>query len=72
VHFCPNAPVTKYELLVLLARLLRKDLKIVRARSKSGPVSRILDSRLACMKSLYPKKEPFEKALEELVNFCKK
>jgi dTDP-4-dehydrorhamnose reductase len=42
-HFCPNAAVTKYELVRLLSQRFRPDLGVERARG--GPVNRVLETR---------------------------
>ncbi|MCX5699161.1 MAG: sugar nucleotide-binding protein [Candidatus Omnitrophica bacterium] len=66
-HFAPNQPVTKYELIVLLKKVLDKDITVVRATSGSKAVKRILISKYAIMKKLYPRVVPMVSALKEMV-----
>lgn len=66
-HFAPNQPVSKYELLVLLKNVLGKDITVVCARSGSKVVKRVLISKYAIMKKLYPRAVPMVSALREMV-----
>lgn len=64
-HFCPNAPVTKYELLRDLAALFRPDV-VVRGCSGPTPVTRVLDTRYATLRRLFGHGRPMADALQGL------
>lgn len=61
-HFCPCAPLSKYELLRQLARLLRPDIE-VRPAASGRPVMRQLDTVRQTLHRLIPKYGPLDAAL---------
>jgi len=65
-HFCPNRPVSKYRLLMLLKAALAKKIKIISAKSKSGNMKRILNSRYKSLKQICNYNMPMQKAITEL------
>lgn len=64
-HFCPCAPVSKYELLQCLATLLRPDIEVCPAAS-GRPVTRRLDTEKETLHRVLPKYAPLEPALRAL------
>lgn len=64
-HFCPNAPTTKYDLLVRLAALFRPDVT-VNPRPGPAPVRRILETRYTALRGLFGSGQPMTHALERL------
>lgn len=47
IHFSPNTPLTKFELLCLFKEIYKKDVDIVPSRAKED-IKRVLNSRFAC------------------------
>lgn len=66
-HFCPNPPVSKYELLQLIRSVFQKDVTIVPAPAPHGPCSRVLRSRYHRLNGLCGTEPTLEKALAQLV-----
>ncbi len=67
-HFVPNASVTKYELLSMLARMFHKSVEI-EERSDLGPaVDRTLTSRYHALPGS-GERLPFERAVQQLQSF---
>jgi dTDP-4-dehydrorhamnose reductase len=64
-HFCPCAPVSKYELLHRLAALLRPDIEVCPTES-GRPVTRQLDTENRALYDGCPKYAPPDAALVEL------
>jgi dTDP-4-dehydrorhamnose reductase len=64
-HFCPCAPMSKYELLRRLAELLRPDVE-VRPVACGRPVTRRLDTEKQTLHGITPKYAPPDAALREL------
>jgi len=65
-HFCPNAVVTKYQLLELLCRRFRPDLRVERA--SGGIINRVLESR-GMLREIYGAELPMDVAIEELSTY---
>ena len=68
-HFAPNKPVSKYVLLTLLQQYLKKKVVVVSVRNESTPVNRILKTRYAFFRKLYPHNILMMKAIKQLVEF---
>ena len=66
-HFCPNHPISKFELLQLLKTQLRPDIKVIPVSSPEGPVNRILGTRHLQIKKLFGSKEQVCDALKMLM-----
>jgi dTDP-4-dehydrorhamnose reductase len=64
-HFCPCAPVSKYELLQRLAELLRPDIEVCPVES-GRPVTRQLDTEKRTLHRFLPKYAPLDAALRDL------
>jgi dTDP-4-dehydrorhamnose reductase len=64
-HFCPCAPLSKYELLLGLVTALGLDLK-VRPVASGRPVTRQLDTDYRVLQAVLPKYAPIGPALVEL------
>jgi dTDP-4-dehydrorhamnose reductase len=64
-HFCPCAPLSKYELLQRLAELLRPDVEVCPVES-GRPVSRQLDTDRHTLHHAIPKYAPLDGALRDL------
>ncbi len=69
VHFAPNQPVTKYELLNILKSALNKKVNINPVEHASGMVRRVLISKCAKLKELFDYGIPMEKAIKQLIEF---
>ena len=67
-HFCPNHPISKFELLQLLKTQLRPDIKVIPVNSPDGPINRILGTRYIQIKKLFGNKEQVCNALKKLMN----
>jgi dTDP-4-dehydrorhamnose reductase len=64
-HFCPCAPVSKYELLQRLSAVLRPDIEVCPTAS-GRPVTRRLDSEKETLHRVLPKYAPLEPGLRDL------
>jgi dTDP-4-dehydrorhamnose reductase len=67
-HFCPCAPVSKYEVLAELAATLRPDVQVQPVLS-DRPVTRQLDTERRAFTGPFPKYAPIRPALRELVRY---
>lgn len=67
-HFCPNKPVSKYKLLILLKTAFRKKVKIVPAKDKNGDVKRILASKYQNVRRIFGYDIPMQRAIMELAD----
>jgi len=65
-HFCPNAVVTKYQLLELLCRRFRSDIDVQRA--SGGFISRVLES-CGMLREICGAELPMDVAIEELSTY---
>jgi len=65
-HFCPNKPVTKYELLKMFGKAFRPDIVVKPSESPNGSVSRILKTRYNSIKSLFGYDISMGNAVDEL------
>jgi dTDP-4-dehydrorhamnose reductase len=65
-HFCPNAAVTKYQLLQLLSRRFRPDLEVEPANG--GRVNRVLETR-GPLREICGAERPMDVAIEELSTY---
>jgi dTDP-4-dehydrorhamnose reductase len=65
-HFCPNAVVTKYQLVQLLARRFRPDLHVEQA--PGGPVNRVLETR-GMLRKICGTERAMDVAIEELSTY---
>ena len=65
-HFCPNAAVTKFQLVQALSRRFRPDLLVERATG--GPVNRVLESR-GMLREVCGSERPMDIAIEELSTY---
>jgi dTDP-4-dehydrorhamnose reductase len=64
-HFCPIAPLSKYELLGRLTQLLRPDIEVCPVAS-GQPVTRRLDTDKHTLHRIIPRYAPLEAALSDL------
>jgi dTDP-4-dehydrorhamnose reductase len=64
-HYCPNKPVSKHELLVLLAACFRPDVEVEPAPGPK-PVTRRLDTRLQSLAEMAGRDKPLRQAIEAL------
>jgi dTDP-4-dehydrorhamnose reductase len=65
-HFCPNVTVTKYQLLQLLCRRFRPDLRV--ARATGGMITRVLETR-GLLREICGAECPMDVAIEELSTY---
>lgn len=65
-HFCPNAAVSKYELLHLFRDVFRPDITVKPVKSGTGAVCRRLDTRYNSLKDLFGYGRPMREAIDEL------
>ena len=65
-HFAPNTAVSKYELLEMLKRGLKKNIAI-NPVSSGAPLTRTLASTSLVLKELYSEEIPIEEAITELI-----
>ena len=65
-HFCPNAVVTKYQLLQLLCRRFRPDVRVERA--SGGIINRVLETR-GMLREICGAERPMDVAIEELSTY---
>ncbi len=70
-HFCPNMPVSKYELLVILKDCLEKDITINALAHGENVVRRVLVSKYSGLKTLCGNNVPMAEAIGQLMEFCK-
>jgi len=68
-HFTPNRTVTKYRLLEILRRVLKKKITLIKVRQGNGTVRRILRSRFRSLQKLVRHARPMEDAIRELVHY---
>ena len=66
-HFCPNLPVSKYELLQLFRSALQKNVSITPVGEALVPVRRILATRYQSIKELFGTGCSMEQAVNDLV-----
>lgn len=52
-HFCPNRPVTKYDLLLIFKDVLGRSNEIVPCEDKRGSVKRILETKYSSIKKIF-------------------
>ena len=67
-HFCPNHPISKFELLQLLKYQLRPDIEVIPSNCPDGPLNRILETRYKQITRLYGNKDNVSDALKKLIN----
>ena len=67
-HFCPNRPVSKFELLTFLKSAFGVPVKIKPVSQGDQPVNRILSTRFNTIKGFYPHNRPMETAIMELAS----
>lgn len=65
-HFCPNTPLSKYELLTLFNAAFGRRVKIVPGAAPQGPVKRVLVTRYGRLREIYGPVGEMALALEEL------
>jgi len=65
-HFCPNQPLSKYELLRLFKKTFRPDIIVDPVTTQGIPVSRILDTRYHCLKEIFGCGRPMQIAIDKL------
>ena len=65
-HFCPNPPITKYQLLCILARVTQKCVTIRKVESEEGRMSRILATEFSQLKALFPNRDQWEDVICEM------
>jgi dTDP-4-dehydrorhamnose reductase len=68
LHFSPNQPVTKYELLCLFDRVFASGIRVVPGKSEC-PVTRILESHYRDLLNCCNVRQPLEGAICELRDF---
>lgn len=68
-HFVPNQPVSKYELLTILKRCMKKDIKINPVVCGEDTVRRILVSKYNGLRILYGDNFSMEEAIARLTRF---
>ncbi len=71
-HFAPNKPLTKYRLLLILKRFLKKDSVVTPASQGSGQVRRVLRTRYRSLQKLVRYGNSMETAIRELINYERK
>jgi dTDP-4-dehydrorhamnose reductase len=65
-HFCPNAAVTKYELVQLICRHFRPDVQVERA--SGGTMTRTLETR-GMLRNILGTERPMDVAIQELSTY---
>ena len=65
-HFCPNAAVTKYELVQSICRRFRPDVRVVPAAG--GTITRILETS-GTLRNICGQERPMDVAIEELSRY---
>lgn len=68
-HFAPNKPVSKYALLLLLKRYLKKDVMIKPVEDKKESVKRLLGTKYRGLKKIFTHDIPMQEAIQQLVDF---
>jgi len=66
-HFCPNRPVSKYELLEIFKSVFGKRVTVTPSQSTGSPVRRILATRYHCLKDLLGYDMSMERTVRELL-----
>jgi len=66
-HFCPNQPLSKYELLTLFKIAFRPDMCVKAAISEGGPISRILATQYQSLMEIFGHGTPMKDAINELL-----
>jgi dTDP-4-dehydrorhamnose reductase len=67
-HFCPNRPVSKYELLEIFKSAFGKHVMVRPSCSNGSPVRRILATRYLSLKNLFGSDLSMEQAVRELLD----
>ena len=67
-HFCPNYPISKFDLLGLFKKQLRPDIKVMPVKSPDGPLNRVLGTRFKQINKLFGGKVQVSDALKSLMN----
>lgn len=67
-HFVPNESLTKYQLLKLISKIFRKNLKIIPKENIGLPINRILKTNYVNLTSLFGSSQMY-KALQELKDY---
>lgn len=67
-HFCPNQPVSKYELLEIFKSVFGKRVTIIPSRGTGSPVRKILITRYHSLKGLFGFGLSMEQAVRELLD----
>ncbi len=70
-HFCPNQPLSKFELLQLFQSIFRPDVKITPFTDQKQRVSRILGTRYYKLKKLFDEGQNIQNAINELITEMK-
>lgn len=65
-HFCPNKPVSKYELLTILKKMLKKKIKITPYGDKKSQIRRVLTTNYSSLRNLFGGNKSIEDAFSEL------
>lgn len=65
-HFCPNKPVSKYELLKIFKKISGKKIKIVPSEDKQFSAKRILDTKYDSLRNLFGKDRDIEVTIKDL------
>lgn len=68
-HFAPNKPVSKYALLLLFKKYLKKEVTIKPVEYKKEPVKRLLGTRYSGLKRIFTHNVPMEEAVQQLAVF---
>lgn len=66
-HFCPNQPVSKYELLCLFKKVTGKRININKGDLGKAAYSRILGTSFKALKSLYEERMNWEEIIREVI-----
>ena len=70
-HFCPNRPVSKYELLTIFKSVFHKDVMVSPTSGPFGPVNRCLSTKYQSLQSLVGSALGIEQATSELLEMQK-
>jgi len=65
-HFCPNRPLSKYEMLQTFEREFRRTVRVTPVRSPRGPTRRILATRFRWLRELFGDALDFTQAVRDL------
>lgn len=68
-HFCPNEPVTKYQLLRIFASAFKRNIEIRPSKAPHGPVNRVLKTKFSSLKTICEKDRPMTLAVASLADF---